>query len=49
VLAHTPGVCLVDLDISSATIVVEFDTKRVEEDDIAALLSGPSMPAAEPL
>jgi copper chaperone CopZ len=46
VLAHTPGVCLVDLDISSATIVVEFDAQRVEEADIAALLS---VPAAGPL
>lgn len=38
-LAHTPGVCLVDLDIPCATILVEFDAMRVEEGEIAALLA----------
>jgi hypothetical protein len=41
VLAHTPGVCFVDLDLSSAMIVVEFETNRVAEAAVAALLFGP--------
>ena len=41
VLSHTPGVRLVDLDMCSAIIVVEFDPGHIKEDDIAALLTVP--------